>query len=86
MIGVLRIIGLCVLPFVPLLVAWWLCRGIDRAFERKEAEYQRVVREIRDRCEHPRLYYCAISGENECPDCGGFDACCSRPDMHREAA
>ncbi len=38
-----------------------------------------------EECEHPRLYFCPVSDEQECPDCGGFDVCCSRPDMHREA-
>lgn len=28
------------------------------------------------------LYYCAASGEIEDPDRGGFDTCCSAPQVH----
>lgn len=34
-------------------------------------------------CGHRYLYYCPTSGENECPDCGGFDECCPYPQLHR---
>lgn len=33
-------------------------------------------------CSHPRLYWCPTAGENECPDCGGFDVCCDSPQRH----
>lgn len=30
------------------------------------------------------VYWCQVSGEYELPCHGGFDTCCSRPDLHRE--
>lgn len=30
-----------------------------------------------------RLYFCPTSGDVECPHHGGFDVCCSRPDLHQ---
>jgi len=37
---------------------------------------------VTDNCRHPRIYFCPESGENECPDCGGFDVCCGNPEGH----
>lgn len=34
-------------------------------------------------CSHPRIYFCPRAGENECPDCGGFDICCDAAELHR---
>lgn len=36
-------------------------------------------------CQHPKGYFCPTSGEDECPDCGGFDVCCAAPDEHVSA-
>lgn len=33
-------------------------------------------------CSHRRRFWCARSFASECPDCGGSDACCDRPELH----
>lgn len=49
----------------------WFCEG------------QTVIEDFLDPtapCDHPRRYFCRQSGEDECPDCGGFDICCETND------
>lgn len=41
-----------------------------------------TTRQLQDTCTHPDIYYCPTGDDFECPTCGGFDVCCSRPERH----
>lgn len=51
-----------------------------------ELALRRAWKKVKCDCGCPDIYFCPTinsgEGEIECPRHGGFDTCCSRPDLH----
>lgn len=54
-------------------------KGWNQVFQLVQLMQGRQVADCTPACP---IYYCPTSGEDECPNHGGFDVCCDQPETH----